>query len=1112
MIPIIYKEMCPNCFEEIYSSRLETGVCERCLEEDKKYSKLDLCRKLREENKLDKLKNYCKVWNEFKEFEKFCKELGYELLSIQKMWAKRVLKNKSFSIVAPTGVGKSFFGVIMSLYLASRGKRCYIILPTTLLVKQTYERAISLVGDRIKVVCYHSELSEREKREVKERIEKGDFQVLITTSNYLTRNMPNTTFDFIFVDDVDALLKSSKNIDRTLILLGFSRELIEEAYRIIILMRRRRFEEALELREKLKKKIEGIKHGCIVIASATGKSYGDRVKLYRELLDFEVGYGINKLRDVVDIYDEIGMEKVLEYVKLLGTGGLVFVSQDYGLEMAKDIENLLKEHNIKVKLIHSKDKEGFEEFREGKIDVLIGVASYYGVLVRGLDMPERVRYALFYGIPKMKFKLREYLEKVRESRGIEVDIEGKSLEEIEEILKRDLKLKNFSLRVEEDEIYLLIPDIKTYIQASGRTSRMTEFGLTKGASILLVDDWKLFESVKKYMLFNYESEFKSAKEVNFEELIKKIDEDRERIKLGMKRGKVPDLLKSILMVVESPNKARTIASFFGRPSRRKIRGINVYEVCMGDINLIITASGGHIFDLVTKEGYYGVKIEDNLYIPIYMALRKINGEQITDQKDIEEIIKELMEKGERVNLINCRDNIETIREIADEVDGVFIATDIDTEGEKIGYDIGLNVLPFNKNIYRIGFNEITRRAILRAVEAYRRGEELKLDENKVKSQLVRRIEDRWIGFKLSQKLWEVFKKNYLSAGRVQTPVLGWIIERYEEHKKKVPYLSLRLEYDIYLGKVWEGDFKGDEVEVEVKLYKKEVPPLPPFTTDTLLEEATKKFYLSTEEVMKIAQDLFELGLTTYHRTSSTRVSLDGMRVAREYLKLSNLEDYLKNREFYMEGPHECIRPTKPMDTGELIEFIRENNISLSRNHLRVYDLIFRRFIASQMKEAILLYQELYIKDVEEKIEGYVDVEFEGWSRMYKLKLRKLPRIEKNRLKVLEYSVRKVNKVPLYDEGEVVKLMKERGIGRPSTYAQIIKKLLDRGYVIKSKNKGKLIPTKLGIEVYNYLITHYPHLISEEKTRELEEIMDKIERGEVDYIQVLHSLKAVCDRI
>ncbi|HIP84454.1 MAG TPA: reverse gyrase [Methanothermococcus okinawensis] len=1112
MIPIIYKEMCPNCFGEIYSSRLELGVCERCLEEEERCSKLDLCRKLGDKKKLDKLKGYCKVWNEFKKFDRFCKELGYELLSIQKMWAKRVLKNKSFSIVAPTGVGKSLFGLLMSLYLADRGKRCYIILPTTLLVKQTYERAQSLVGDNIKVVCYHSELSEREKRDIKKRIEEGDFQVLITTSNYLTRNMPPTTFDFIFVDDVDALLKSSKNIDRTLLLLGFSRELIDEAYKIILLMKWRKFDKALELREKLRKKLEGIKHGCIVIASATGKSYGDKVKLYRELLNFEVGYGINKLRDVVDVYDEIDRDKVLEYVKLLGPGGLIFVSQDYGLEVAKDIENLLRENNIKAKVVHSKDKEGFEDFRTGKIDVLIGVASYYGVLVRGLDMPERVRYAIFYGIPKMKFKLREYLEKVRKNRKIDIDIEGKSLEEIEDILKRDLKLRNFSIKVEDDEIYILIPDIKTYIQASGRTSRMTEFGLTKGVSILLVDHWKLFESIEKYMLFHYESEFKSAREVNFEELIKKIDEDREKIKLCMRRGKVPDILKSILMVVESPNKARTIASFFGRPSRRKIRGINVYEVCIGDINLIITASGGHIFDLVTKEGYYGVKIEDNIYIPIYMAIRKINGEQITDQKDIEEILRELIEKGESVKVINCRDNMETIREIADEVDGVFIATDIDTEGEKIGYDIGLNILPFNRNIYRIGFNEITRRAILRAVEAYRRGEELKLDENKVKSQLVRRIEDRWIGFKLSEKLWEVFKKNYLSAGRVQTPVLGWIIERYEEHKKKVPYLSLKLEYDIYVGKIWEGDFKGEEVEVEVNLYSRDISPSPPFTTDTLLEEATKRFNLSTEEVMRIAQDLFELGLTTYHRTSSTRVSLEGMKVAREYLKLSNLEDYLKNREFYMEGPHECIRPTKPMDTGELIEFIRENNISLSKNHIKLYDLIFRRFIASQMKEATVVYEELYIKDIDERIEGYVDVEFDGWTRIYNLKLRKLPKIEKSKLKVLDYSIRKVNKVPLYDEGEVVKLMKERGIGRPSTYAQIIKKLLDRGYVIKSKNKGKLIPTKLGIEVYNYLITHYPHLISEEKTRELEEIMDKIERGEVDYIQVLHALKSICDQI
>ncbi|XRP96907.1 reverse gyrase [Methanocaldococcus sp. 16A] len=1111
MIPMIYKEMCPNCGGDITSKRLEIGVCEKCLKEDKVFEKLELCEKLREEKTLDNLKNYCIMWNEFKEFEGFVKDLGYELLSIQKMWAKRVLKNKSFSIVAPTGVGKSFFGILMSLFLAKKGKKCYIILPTTLLVKQTYEKMLSLIEKNklnIKVVAYHSELSTKEKREVKERIENNDYDILITTSNFLAKNTPNMKFDFIFVDDVDALLKASKNIDRTLKLLGFNEEIINEAYKIIYLIKIGKIDDALKKREILKKKLEKIKHGCLIIASATGKSYGDRVKLYRELLNFEIGFGMNKLRDVVDIYDEeFSKEKILEYIKLFGSGGIVFVSIDYGIEKAQEIEKFLLENNIKAKLIHSKDKKGFDDFRNGEIDVLIGVASYYGVLVRGLDMPERVRYAIFYGIPKFKIKLKEYINNLKEKGELkeDIDIEGKTEEEIRQIITEKLKIKNFSLRKEDNEYLLLIPDVKTYIQASGRTSRMTEFGLTKGASIVLVDEKEIFEYLKKYMLFMYESEFKKIDEINLEELIKEIDEIREKIKLGRAKGKVPDLLKSVLMVVESPNKARTIANFFGKPSVRKINNRNVYEVCVGDLNLIITASGGHVFDLVTKEGFYGVKIENNLYIPIYTSIKKVNGEQFTDQKNFEELIKQLIERGEKVNAMDAKENIEIIREIADEVDAIFIATDIDTEGEKIGYDIAINALPFNKNIYRVGFNEITKRAILKAVESFKKGEKLELDENKVKGQIVRRIEDRWIGFRLSQKLWEVFNKHYLSAGRVQTPVLGWIIERYNEHKIKVPYLSLKLENDIYIGKVWEKEFDKDEVEVEVNIYEKEIPPLPPFTTDTLLEEATKRFGLSADEVMAIAQELFELGFSTYHRTSSTRVSLDGMRVAREYLKLNNLEDYLKNREYFMEGAHECIRPTKPMDTEELIEFLKENNIKLTKNHIKVYDLIFRRFIASQMKEAVVDYEEIYIKDLDEKVEGYVDIKFDGWSRIYNLKLKKLPKIEKNSLKILEKKIRKIPKVPLYDEGEVVKLMKERGIGRPSTYAQIIKKLLDRGYVIKSKDKNKLIPTKLGIEVYNYLINNYPNLISEERTRELEEIMDKIENGDVDYLEVLKAL-------
>ncbi|WP_423792818.1 reverse gyrase [Methanocaldococcus indicus] len=1603
MIPMIFKEMCPNCKNEITSDRLNVGVCNNCLDIEKIIDKLELCRILKENDKLKELRTYCKVWNEFKEFEEFAKKLDIELLSIQKTWAKRVLKNKSFSIVAPTGVGKSFFGLLMSLYLSKKGKKCYIILPTTLLVKQTYERALSLIEKgnlNIKVMAYHSELKNKEKKEVKECIENNEFDILITTSNFLAKHELNTKFDFIFVDDVDALLKASKNIDRTLKLLGFSEEIINEAYKIIYLIRKGKLENAMELREKLKEKIKNINHGCLVVASATGKSYGDRVKLYRELLDFEVGFGMNKLRDVEDLYTDFDENKILEIIKKFGSGGLVFVSLDYGVEKAKEIEELLIKEGINAKLIHSKDKKGFDDFKDGKIDILVGVASYYGVLVRGLDIPERVRYAIFYGIPKFKMRVKEYLESLKEKGKLkeDIEIEGKSLDEIREILEKKVGLKRFSLREIEGDIYILIPDIKTYIQASGRTSRMTEFGLTKGASIVLVDDNEIFEHLKKYMLFMYESEFKRLEEINIEELLKKIDEDRKKLKEGRKIGKVPDLLKSVLMVVESPNKARTIANFFGKPSVRKINNRNIYEICIGDLNLLITASGGHVFDLVTREGFYGVKI-NNIYIPIYCSIKKINGEQFTDQKNVDEIIKSLLEKGEKINFMDSKDNIEVIREIADEVDAIFIATDIDTEGEKIGYDIYLNSLPFNRNIYRLGFNEITKRAILRAVEQFKNNEKLDMDENKVKSQVVRRIEDRWIGFRLSEKLWEVFNKNYLSAGRVQTPVLGWIIERYEEYKKRVPYLTLRLEGDIYIGKVVEDDFNLDEVSVDVNIYEKTLSPLPPFTTDTLLEEATKRFGLGVDEVMRIAQDLFELGLCltpdtyvvlgdgrietiedivnakernilsldlddlsikrdtsikfwklkyngnlrkivlsnnyelkatpdhcllvlrdsqlrwipakdikendyiampfnykverkpisllnllkylditnvliefdenstifekiaefirnniktstkykylrnrrvplkyliewnfnlndvekeakyiyksvagtkkiplfkldekfwyfaglvlgdgciqdskikisqtplkdvkrilddifpflhnwisggqvnisnpiiaeilrklgmrdgklngiifslpesyinaliagyfdtdgcfsllydkkvkkhnlrmtltskrkdvlekigiylnsigilntihknreaysliisnkslerfkekiavylrirkdifincyktykkehkerfecdllpvkeifekltfekgrkkiledtkihienwykkktnniprkklktvlryannsehkkflekivygdisfvrvkkvedipyngyvydlsiennqnfisngvishncTYHRTSSTRVSLDGMKVAKEYLKLKNLEEYLKNREYYMEGAHECIRPTKPMDTEEFIEFLKENNIKLTKNHIKVYDLIFKRFIASQTKEAILEYEEIYIKELNEKVEGYIDIKFDGWLRFYNIYLKKLPRIEKDKLKILEKDIKKVPSKPLYDEGEVVKLMKERGIGRPSTYAQIIKKLLDRGYVVKSKNKGKLIPTKLGIEVYNYLINNYYHLISEERTRELEKKMDLIEEGKEDYQKVLDEL-------
>ncbi|AEF96139.1 reverse gyrase [Methanotorris igneus] len=1111
MVPIIFKNMCPNCHSDIESLRLDKGLtCKNCMEDD---SVSNICKYLAEKNTLKALEDYCKLKNELKELEDVAERCGFKLLSIQRMWAKRVLKNKSFSIVAPTGVGKSVFGMITAIYFATKNKKSYIILPTTLLVKQTYEKIINMAnkaGVEVNVVAYHSELSSEEKRVAKEKIEKKDYNILITTSNYLSKNPIDDKFDFVFIDDVDAFLKASKNIDKSLKLLGFSDEIIKKAYNILYLIRKKKIEDALKEREKLKEMISKINHGCMIVASATGKSYGDKVKLYRELLDFEIGYGMSKLRDVEDIYDEnLSMEKILEYIKIFGDGGIIFVPIDYGLKKAEEIEEFLIKNGIKAKLIHSKDKKGFEEFKNGEIDVLIGVASYYGVLVRGLDIPERIRYCIFYGVPKFKIDLEETLKKENEN----ISIEGLNEEELMELVKNTLKIKNFSLRKEDNKYYLLIPDVKTYIQTSGRTSRMTENGLIKGASIVLVDDAEVFEGLKKYMLFMYEGEFKRIDEIDVEKLIEKIDEDRRKLKETKEKNKVPDLLKSALMVVESPNKARTIANFFGKPSVRRINNKKVYEVCIGDWNLIITASGGHIFDLVTKEGYHGVLIGNNSYIPIYGTIKRVNGEQFVDEKNIEELIKRIKEKtNENIVIHDAKENIEILRDLASEVDAVFIATDIDVEGEKIGYDIYLNLKPFNKNIFRIGFNEITKRAIMNAIKIVKEGksEELSLDENKVRAQVVRRIEDRWIGFELSKKLWDAFNNTYLSAGRVQTPVLGWIIDRYNEYQIKVPYLYLKLEDDISFGTIVDDETAKkikdkDYVDVEVNVYEKDIYPNPPFTTDTLLEEATKRFGLSSDEVMKIAQELFELGLTTYHRTSSTRVSLDGMRVAREYLEFNDMLDYLKNREYYMEGAHECIRPTKPMDTSELIEFIKNNNIYLTKDHIKIYDLIFRRFIASQMKECKVEYEEITIKDLDTKVEGYTNIIYDGWTKIYNLKLRKLPKIEKNTLKIIEKSIRKVPKVSLYDEGEIIKLMKERGIGRPSTYAQIVKKLFDRKYVLKSKDKGKIIPTKLGIEVYNYLKNNYYNLICEERTRELENVMDKIEKGEVEYIKVLDEL-------
>ncbi len=1060
-----YDRMCPNCGKIITSERLEDGfVCENC---SKKILN-EICKI----KNLKNLKEFCDLKKEIKDFENFCKEKGYGLLSIQKSWAKRVFKKHSFSIVAPTGIGKSTFGIFITSYLASKGKKCYIILPSSLLVKQVYEKINDLLRySNVNIVCYHSEMSNKEKKETKEKIKNKEYDILITTSNFLSKNQINDKFDLIFVDDVDSFLKASKNIEKSLNLLGFDDEIINLAYEIIFDIRKKNLEGIIEKREKLREKLKNYDHGVLVVSSATAKPRGDKIKLYRELLGFEIGFGRSKLRDVEDIYhDNFDLETLLEMINIFGPGGLIFAQKE---ETVLEIEKYLNNHGIKAKSVLSKNKKAFDDFLKGEIDILIGTASYYGVLVRGLDYPERIRYCIFYGIPKFKISARKFFDK-----------EFNSIEEVKsEIEKR--KIKNCVITQENDEFYIIFPDVKTYIQGSGRTSRLTPFGLTKGASIVLIDNKELFDILKKYMIVMYDSEFKKFEDVDIYNLIKKIDEDREKLKKITESKKVPDILRSVLMVVESPNKARTISSFFGKPSVRNFGNKKVYEVCVGKYNLIITASGGHIFDLVTKKGYHGVEIKNNKYIPIYDTIKRTNEKQFVDElENVEEYIDAI-------------ENINILRDIANEVDFILIATDIDTEGEKIGYDIYLNLKPYNKNIFRIGFNEITKRAILKALDKI----EGEIDKNKVKSQIVRRVEDRWIGFELSKKVQDNFGRKNLSAGRVQTPVLGWIIERYNEFKKKYNYLTIELENGVVL--TGFSDVKDVEVaKIETEIQEKEIIAKPPFTTESLIEDANKFLGFDSEKTMRLAQDLFELALTTYHRTSSTRVSFDGQRIAREYLEIEGMIDYYDPKDFYMDGAHECIRPTKPMDVSDLIEYLKENSIRLTKDHIKLYGLIFDRFIASQTKPCKLKIIKIKEKKTGLEKEGVCEIMYNGWTRFYHLDLPKLNLIEPGEYKIVNKRSKKIPKVSLFDDGSLVKQMKERGIGRPSTYYQIIKKLVDKHYVLRSKKKNKLIPTKLGISVYEFLMSNYSEFVSEERTRELEEIMEKVEKGYVDYMKVL----------
>ncbi len=1024
MIPVIYGELCPQCHGDLNWKEIEREICE------KKQRKL----------------SYTKLSWEYLQFEKFFVErFGEKPRALQRMWAKRILKGESFAAIAPTGIGKTLFGVIISLYLAGKGKRSYIIMPTTVLLKDVVDKIMSLRKDE-KVVYYHSRMKKREKEEAMEKIRNGDFDILLTTTAFLTRNfgvIEKKKIHLVFVDDVDSLLKRSKNL------------------------------------EKVVKIVENSK-GVLMVSTATGtKGYNTRI--LRERLNFDVGNVRNAVRNVDDI--KASKDEIKRIMKIMGGGALIFVPT------IEEGEKLLAELNeFKIGFVTAEEKKAYEDFKNGVLDFLMGIATPYGSLVRGIDIPERIRYVIFYGIPRFKISLRDVeslSEKALRTIGYllsKIDSQFLNLVNGEiDILRSEIKkfLEEKEKIVGDTFIYedgfIILPDIRTYIQGSGRASRLYSGGITKGASFVLDDDLylKIFENRASV----YDIDVRDINEVDLDILKREIDEDRRRIKY---RGEEKEIITPILFIVESPNKAKHISRFFGKPNIRMIGEAIVYEVTTGKNVLLIAPSLGHVVDLSTQRGYHGI-YTGKFFTPVYNPIRKCRdcGYQFTS--------------GSRCpicgsdNIYNAYNQIEVLRELAFEAEEVVIGTDPDTEGEKIAWDLFNLLKPFANRLSRAEFHEVTKKAILKAINERR-----EINENLVKAQIVRRIEDRWIGFELSQILWKVFKDKNLSAGRAQTPVLKWIIERYLESKKREEAWFIE-GTDIRVP--WK-----ENVYATVELVKEEEKVIapPPYTTDEILRDANTLLHLSSQRTMNILQKLFENGLITYHRTSSTHVSSEGLNLAKKFLG-----DDFHGRRWGEEGAHECIRPTRPWSKDDLKMYILEGIVrtELDDKELEVYDLIFRRFMASQT-DTFVKFESYRITAEKHAVEAKLSVK--AWGRGYQLypygvKIHNpLPR-GKVKIKVEK---RIITPRP-YTQAEVIRLMRERGIGRPSTYATIIDKIFWRNYVIE--RHGYLIPTKRGFKVNSYLFKHYSGFVSEERTRTLEKKMDDVESGVRDYQEILREL-------
>ena len=506
--------------------------------------------------------------------------------------------------------------------------------------------------------------------------------------------------------------------------------------------------------------------------------------------------------------------------------------------------------------------------------------------------------------------------------------------------------------------------------------------------------------------------------------------------------------------------------------------------------------------------------------------------------------------------------VTELKRLAEEHDEIILATDADREGESISYHAAyilgfidenwpdIKVISGKKTLKRIVFHEITARALNEALE---HNDELRLDL--VKAQQARRVLDRIVGYELSPLLWKKLSKNWLSAGRVQTVALRLVVEREKE------VIGFNLEKFSVLGgtflvdrtelvaklvsqngtsfeekktlKLFSGDYtytkglitkdKAAEIEKEVKedtYVVKDVTeteavryPPPPYTTSQLQQDAINRFGLSSKMVMRIAQDLYERGLITYHRTDSFNLSASYVFKAKDFIAETYGKEYAldkprgyKTKSSSAQEAHEAIRPTKVERTPQQLA----KDKKLNKSQLNIYELIFNRTLATQMKEAKVIAYKVTVAGEKgyEFLSEAQKIVFDGFLRVL------APEFVKKRTEGLAIKVstpaelknltveEKDSRPPYrYTEASLIKALEEHGIGRPSTYAPIMSLILEKGYI--DKEGRYLKPTSLGTAISDYLSTAFSKLFNIDFTAKLEQELDEIAEGKLKLLDVLN---------